>query len=540
MPKILLVDDEPSIRLTAAEFLRREGYQPVTAADYDSALAAFVPGEFDAAVVDIVLPRKSGVLVLEELRRRAPDLPVVMMTGEPNVSVLPEVVRAGAYDFLNKPVTKNALLRAVSRAVERKRLSDETRRLERELKRHAEALEATVAARTAEMVEARNFLKAVVDSPTEYALVVTDTQGRVTLFNRGAELMFGLSATEARGRDASEFIGGGPADAPRPSPRAESKPAGVEPESSGGAQVSPGGTAVSAAAPPQAVTTEIVARRANAASFVASLSVTPVSTAGGRLLGRLAVVKDLTAERERAEELRRMRDRLAHSEKIAALGRMAAQVAHEVRNPLTGLRLYAMHLRSKLGDRFTPEEMSLCDKILVNIDHLSSTTEQILNVARPLNLVLLPRRAGPLVSDVLQLLEPQARANHVEVRADLAGDARPVMIDESSMRSALVNLLLNAVQAMPQGGTLSVAAIDRGDALAVAISDTGCGMTPEQVSQVFEPFYTTKSKGLGLGMPYAKRVVEEHRGSIHLESRPGEGTTVEIRLPFAEGVHDAA
>jgi two-component system sensor histidine kinase HydH len=517
MPKILLVDDEPSIRFTVSEFLRREGYAAVAAADYDAALASFDAGDFDAAVIDIVLPRKSGVLLLEELHRRSPDLPVVMMTGEPNITILPEIVRAGAYDFLTKPVTKDVLLRAVARAVERKRLSDEKRGLEQELVRRAGELEAAVEARTAELVEARNFLKAVVDSPVEYALVVTDTEGRVTLLNRGAELMFRQAAAEACGRPAHELIGE-VTDFAR-TDEAEARADAAAEETHGGA--------------------EIDARRADGTGFVASLSVTPVRASDGHVLGQLAVVKDLTAERERAVEMIRMRDRLAQNEKIAALGRMAAQVAHEVRNPLTGLRLYAMHLRGKLGDRFTAEETALCEKILLNIDHLSNTTEQILNVARPIRLVLAPRPVEPLVGDVLQLLDSQLRASGVEVRLDFADDVRPALLDEASMRSALVNLLLNAVQSMPTGGTLSISARADGGSLLLEIADTGCGMTPEQSAQVFEPFYTTKSRGLGLGMPYAKRVIEEHGGSIRFESEPGAGTKVEIRLPLTEETVDA-
>jgi PAS domain S-box-containing protein len=520
MAKILLVDDEPSIRFTMSEFLKREGYAPVVAADYDAALASFEAGEIDAAVIDIILPRKGGVRLLEELHRRAPELPVVMMTGEPNISILPEIVRAGAYDFLTKPVTKDVLLRSVARAVEKKRLSDEKARLESELVRHAEELEAAVAARTSELIEARNFLKAVVDSPTEYALVVTDTEGRVALFNRGAELMFQRAGASALGRSAAELFADEKDFTLTASPRTTTEKAG-EAEDTASSE------------------TEIVARRADGASFVASLSVTPVRADGRGVLGQLSVVKDLTAERERAAELKRMQERLAQNEKIAALGRMAAQVAHEVRNPLTGLRLYAMHLRGKIIDRISADEAGLCDKILQNIDHLSNTTEQILNVARPLNLSVQPRRIEPLVGDVLQLLDSQLKSSRVEVKLDFDEGARPAPLDESSMRSALVNLLLNAIHSMPTGGVLSVSTRAEGDHLLLEIKDTGSGMTTEQLGQVFEPFYTTKSSGLGLGMPYVKRVVELHRGSIRLESKPSEGTRVEIKLPFTEEPRDA-
>ena len=139
-PRVLLVDDEPNMRWTMAEFLKRGGYEVLTASDFDSAMTALGGPEIDAAVIDIVLPGKSGVELLKELSSRATYLPVVMITGEPNPSLIPEIVRAGAYDFIAKPILKEALIKAVSRAVEKKRLVDEKGRLEQEIKRHAESL----------------------------------------------------------------------------------------------------------------------------------------------------------------------------------------------------------------------------------------------------------------------------------------------------------------------------------------------------------------------------------------------------------------
>ena len=203
MAKILVVDDEPNIRWTMAELLKREGYDALTASDFDSALSILDSNRLDAAIVDIILPRKSGIELLKELSTREPSIPVIMITGEPNISQIPEIVRAGAYDFISKPVTKDALLKVVSKAVEKKRLVDETRRLQDQVKHHAEQLEMTVARRTRELAEAHKFLNIVLDSSTEYALVAIDKDGRITLFNRGAELIFGHSAEEIKGRRGS-------------------------------------------------------------------------------------------------------------------------------------------------------------------------------------------------------------------------------------------------------------------------------------------------------------------------------------------------
>jgi PAS domain S-box-containing protein len=511
MPRILLVDDEPNIRWTMAEFLKRERYEVLTASDFENALDVFNENQIDAAVVDIILPRQSGIMLLEELHGRSPDLPIIMMTGEPNISLLPDIVRAGAYDFLTKPVTKDVLLKAVARAIEKKRLHDEKSVLEKEIAQHAEQLEVAIAERTAELVEARNYLKTVLDSSTEYAIIVADLRGRLTLFNKGAELMFQHEAGRVLGQPAWELICGG-------EQAALDNPLLLETTSEGQQVVQE---------------LEIELRRADESCFIGSLAMTVVQTTEGRMLGRLAIIKDLTTERQQAEELRQMQAQLAQNEKIAALGRMAAQVAHEVRNPLAGLRLYALHLKGKVAGKLSESEMTLIDKILQNIDHLADTTEQILNVARPLNLTFQPKRIEPIVHDCLQLVESQIKAGKVEVKFDLAAAEAFVLVDESSMRSALVNLLLNSIQAMPDGGVLTISSRLVADHLLLTITDTGRGMTIEQTEKVFEPFYTTKSAGLGLGMPFAKRIIERHQGSILVTSRPGVGTEVEIKLPVA-------
>src|ERR1041384_6070267 len=157
MFKVLLVDDEPSLRLTLTEFLKRAGYEVLAAGDFQSALQ-LCSTSFDVAVIDINLPGRSGIELLHEINSRESYVPVIMITGEPNLSLIPEIVRAGAYDFLAKPILKDVFLKAVGRATEKKLLSEEKRRLELELKQRAADLELRVAERTAELVEAHDRL----------------------------------------------------------------------------------------------------------------------------------------------------------------------------------------------------------------------------------------------------------------------------------------------------------------------------------------------------------------------------------------------
>jgi len=227
-------------------------------------------------------------------------------------------------------------------------------------------------------------------------------------------------------------------------------------------------------------------------------------------------------------------EQLAHSEKIATLGRVAAQVAHEVRNPLAGLLLYSEHLKGKLDGKVSPSDAQLVDKIIETINHLTATTEQILNYARPVTLALKTVDLNDVARDVIQLLSTEISAHNIETVLEF--DSSPVsgMLDEASIRAATLNLVLNAVQAMSNGGRLTISTGRDGKNIYMTIKDTGAGMSPERIKQIFEPFNTTKSRGLGLGMPYAQKIIQQHGGRIRVESQPGKGTQVNIELPADE------
>jgi signal transduction histidine kinase/HAMP domain-containing protein len=238
--------------------------------------------------------------------------------------------------------------------------------------------------------------------------------------------------------------------------------------------------------------------------------------------GLVLQFRDVTEEKEVARSLERM-------DRLASLGRMAAGVAHEVRNPLTGVALLLDDLHDRLA---TEADRVLVARAMGEIERLEGIVQELLDYAR---VDVSHRRLCPLgevVQGSLFLVHKAARNQGVAVDLDLAEATGPVMVDPDKLKQALLNVYLNALQAMPGGGRLTVAVSRRNGGLQVAVADTGCGIEQGELERVFEPFFTRRPGGSGLGLSIAHTIVQNHGGQIELASRVGEGTRVTILLPL--------
>lgn len=258
--------------------------------------------------------------------------------------------------------------------------------------------------------------------------------------------------------------------------------------------------------------------RTDGRTMVANLVVSQLAS-GGVLLG----IQDVTDQAALESDMERMRH-LAH------LGQMTAQIAHELRNPLTSIRGAAQLLQQTDPNGACAEFARI---ILNEVDSLNRIAEDFLDFARPLQLRTQPVPLGDLLRDFVQVWRPVCRERGVSLRLNAARDLPILWIDALRLNQVLRNLTLNACQAMPDGGTLTVSGRhDRAQQLAViSVRDTGLGMTPEEAARVFEPFFTTKAKGTGLGLAVVRKLVEAHGGTIDLTSKPGKGSTFTLRLP---------
>ncbi|WP_224368156.1 GAF domain-containing sensor histidine kinase [Hyalangium versicolor] len=229
-------------------------------------------------------------------------------------------------------------------------------------------------------------------------------------------------------------------------------------------------------------------------------------------------------------ELARTQEQLVQRERLAALGELAAVMAHEVRNPLGAIFNSVSYIRRLIGT--ANPALPLVEIVAEEADRLNRIVDDLLHFARPPSPSPSPVPLGRLLEDTVRAALADATGK-VEVVWDVEAEV-PVLVDERMIRQAFLNLTLNAVQAMPQGGKLHVRVRrEQGSRpeVQVELTDTGTGIQPDLRSRIFEPFFTTKAKGTGLGLAIVKRIVESHSGRVTLESEPGHGTTFRLFLP---------
>jgi signal transduction histidine kinase len=233
-----------------------------------------------------------------------------------------------------------------------------------------------------------------------------------------------------------------------------------------------------------------------------------------------------------AASLDRQRDELRRAERLAAVGRISAQITHEIRNPLNAIGLNAELLQEELeGSAAAPEAVQLVAAISREVDRLNGVAEEYLRFARLPRPQLAHQDLTDILASLLDFLGPELQAARIEVRRDLAPSPPPVRGDEAQLRAVVLNLLRNSREAMPGGGVVEVGTRAVDGALEVRVGDTGGGIPPGDLTRIFEPFYSTKERGTGLGLAFAQQVVREHGGTIRCESEVGRGTTFTIRLP---------
>jgi PAS domain S-box-containing protein len=235
----------------------------------------------------------------------------------------------------------------------------------------------------------------------------------------------------------------------------------------------------------------------------------------------LSVFKDITNKKEETEGL------LQKSEKLALVGQMAAGIAHEIRNPLTSIKGFIQLFKSK----YTSEE-EYFNLVLSELERINLIIGEFLILAKPTAVVFKDKEIKSLIKDVVTLINTQAIMNNVQVFVEFESDIPMILCEENQLKQVFINILKNAIEAMPNGGMIDLKVkLKEKDKVSICFIDQGHGIPEDRLPKIGEPFYTTKEKGTGLGLMTSYKIIENHDGELKISSKLYEGTTVDVILP---------
>jgi two-component system, cell cycle sensor histidine kinase and response regulator CckA len=517
MARVLVVDEAAKVCRELVRYLTDDGHDASTRNNGRALLDLLRDREFDIVVTDFGMPPMNGLDLLARIKSVRPTVKVVLMAAEPSFETATEAIRAGAFDFLIKPVNRAAVCRVVRSASRIKALEDENRE-------YREHLEELVRQRTQQLRESEGKYKAI--SEQSLTGILIHREGRLTYVNPRLVSLLGYDESETStliDQPVTRFVH--PADRSRVEDYIRRRLRGE--------------------APPRSYELRLITKRGETV-WVEVL----ISTIEGQDPPALLVhLINVTDRKEAEEEKAKLEEQLRQSQKMEAIGRLAGGVAHDFNNLLTAIQGYSemMLLSLPANDPLRSDTL----QIKKAADRATSLTQQLLAFSRKQNIE--PR----LVDLNRQLREARDMLGRVigediRLTLDLSPAEAVIKVDPHQIDQVLLNLVANARDAMSDGGHIEISTrrvtrrghgqsyLPRGpgdDFVCLTVRDDGEGMDESTRKRIFEPFFTTKEKGkgTGLGLATVYGIVTQNRGAINVQSAPGEGAQFEVFFPAARG-----
>ncbi|MEW6615342.1 MAG: response regulator [Thermodesulfobacteriota bacterium] len=475
---LLIVDDQEELCEVLKDVFQDIGYQVDAVQRGKEAVAKAEHTFFHVVLIDIILPDISGIEVLKKVKEISPQTEGIIITGNASLKNSIDALSIGAFSYLIKPLDLDEVRAVIRNALEKQRIAMENLLLKR-------------------------FNENIVSySPS--GLLVMDKEFNIMLANRSCCEIFQIARGDASGKPLKDVL---------PIERLEEKLYRVQRSHE----------------PLYGLELRYHCPGDGIKVLNASISEIPLSRVTGEETGILLVIQDLT-------EQNRLEKELFQSQKMAALGETAARVAHEIRNPLqqvlTGVQCFQKH------STIDEEERIALEGIVDGVGSINRIITDLLDYARPVELTCNKVDIHDVLDGVLFQVEEAFRKSNIQVNKRYDKKLQRIWADGFKIKHAFQNIVKNAMEAMPHGGNLTITTCIReeegsrktADVLEVKFADTGCGISEEEVERIFQPFYTTKDKGIGLGLAITRNMINLHKGEILVESKVGEGTQMVVRL----------
>jgi len=443
--------------------------------------------KFDLLLLDHSLPDGEGLNWLRRFNELGIGIPTIFVTttGDPRLAI--EVMKEGVFDYINRSAEcAKAFPFVVNRAIEGHGLMLEKVRLQKEL------------------IETKNFLESIVEKAGD-AISVVDLEGNVLYWNEGAEQIYGYQKEEVMGKRLSQFL----------YPKDEKLRAEEEKlMDQFMAQVRKGEVVPNI---------EVKRQTKDGREIITSMTISPLRDSEGRIIGASRICKDIT-------HLKKAEERLTLAERLSSLGELTAGVAHELRNPLAGIKINTQILSRK---KDLPEmEKKLLKSTEEGIEKIQKIVDDMLHFAKPKASHFKEEEINEVVEKSLSILQTKLKKGNISSVFERAQGLPKVRIDIHQIQQGLINLMLNSIQAMEKGGTLTIRTfLEHENGVGVEVKDTGVGIPKAHLKKIFDPFFTTKSEGTGLGLSITLKILEKHEATIEVTSQEKKGSTFTIHFP---------
>lgn len=534
--KLLLVEDNPAdARLVEIALAEVDGktFEIQHVDRLSQALGLVGANAFDAVLLDLSLPDSHGLDTVAQVKIADPKVPIIVLSGLLDEDIAIQAVKTGAQDYLVKGQESGYLIvRAIRYAIERKRSEEALREAHDELERRVEM-------RTAELVEVNQRLRAEIaehelseaarqQSEERFRMLIdtipygvqeNDPSGFITFSNPWHQRSLGYSADELKGKAIWEML------------ESEAEKVYLR-------------EYLAYLVEEQPQPTPYISRNRTKDGRVIDVQIdwNYQRDGQGRIVGFVSVITDIT-ERKRIEEQERQHLlQLAHVSRLSTLGQMATEIAHEINQPLTVIASYGdTCLRMLNADSWEREDvLEALGQINSQAERAGEVIRQVRNFVRQNESHRSTVDINELILEIVQLVEVEARWHDVDIQLQLDDIAVSVLANRILIQQVLMNFVRNAIDAMakPHDGLRRLTiqtSVDSGEIVEVAVHDTGPGLSPESADQVFNPFYTTKADGMGMGLPISDSIIKAHEGSVWVSDNDDGGCSFAFSLPISVG-----
>ncbi|RJQ50303.1 MAG: hybrid sensor histidine kinase/response regulator [Desulfobacteraceae bacterium] len=506
--KVLLIDDEADIREVMSIAIGDAGYRVLTAADGAAGVRLCLEESPQIVVTDIRMPNMDGLQVLGAVKKMNPEVEVIVITAFGDMDLAIRALQLDASDFITKPVSETALhlalKRARSRFLTRKKLQD-----------HADLLSRENAKTTQELIRNISFHRNLIESSMD-GIIGFDASNMAIIYNRSMEGMLGFSKSELLHRmKLYEFF---------PAGEAERLLAELDGDRFGGKN-------------------RLFLYETGILNKDRSLIPVQVSAVRlfdqGRRSGLVLFFRDIQ-ELKRLERELEDQAKILHQDKMMSLGRLAASVVHEINNPISGILNYIRLMlrivnRGALAEEQRQKFQQYLSLVENETDRCSKIVSSLLTFSRKSPSIFQKVSIDELIERCKILSAHKLELQNIRLESSIDPDIPAVEGDFNQLQQCLINLIFNAVDAMPKGGTLSIEGrYDRSaSCLKIVVADTGEGISEADLPHIFEPFFTTKKDGsaVGLGLSTVYGLMERHGGSVQVQSCLGKGSVFTLQLP---------